>query len=217
MGTTHYNLPIFSDTSKPKWLIDWNNTMSSLDDIMTNLQSEIDSNTNANNNQADQINTLNALVIALQNQVNELSQKLETDINTLQTNINGQIAQQNTTINNFNTSLNTKINKVSNTIPTFKKLGDEITLTISQNNTNTIPYDGWLRISGKGRGGGLPSTGLFNMGIKINSQYVYKEQVYLQDSAQTNEFYTFVNKNDILEFEGQLLYTVSLIPFIEED
>ncbi len=61
-STTNYHLPLFVATDKPAWLVDWNNTMTELDTIISGVASGLTNATDALTIAQDAIASLESVV-----------------------------------------------------------------------------------------------------------------------------------------------------------
>lgn len=110
--TANYNLPLFTSSDKPSWLIDWNNTMTAIDGLLKEVE------TGGADNKAE----LDALKTRVDN-LETLVQTAQNDISTNATNI----ASNAENITNLQNSMNTVQNDILETNATVKEHTTDIT------------------------------------------------------------------------------------------
>lgn len=141
--TPNYGLPIFIDTDKPSWLVDWNGAMTELDTVIKKISTSEEANenlittANANiakiNNTIEEIQAYNTAltnrVVILEGKTNKLESEYNTVINDLQTQ-NRLVLQMQDAINTINTELE---NITNNVIPPIKGGLDSLTQIVNEN------------------------------------------------------------------------------------
>lgn len=142
-STPNYGLPIFIDTDKPSWLVDWNGAMTELDTVIKEISTSEESNknlistANANiakiNNIIEEIHdynyTLTNRVVTLEGKTNNLEIEYNTVINDLQAQ-NRLVLQLQEAINTINTELD---NLTNNVIPPIEVALDSLTKIVNAN------------------------------------------------------------------------------------
>jgi uncharacterized protein YoxC len=142
-STPNYGLPIFIDTDKPSWLVDWNGAMTELDTVIKEISTSEESNenlistANANiakiNNTIEEIQayntTLTNRVVTLEGKTNKLESEYNTVINDLQAQ-NRLVLQLQEAINTINTELD---NLTNNVIPPIEVELDSLTKIVNAN------------------------------------------------------------------------------------
>lgn len=123
--TPNYGLPVFIDSDKPSWLVDWNSAMTELDIVIKEISTSEESNknlistANANiakiNNTIEEIHdynyTLTNRVVTLEGKTNKLESEYNTAINDLQAQ-NRLVLQLQEAIDTINTELDSLTNNV---------------------------------------------------------------------------------------------------------
>lgn len=141
--TPNYGLPIFIDTDKPSWLVDWNGAMTELDTVIKDISTSEEANenlittANANiakiNNTIEEIQAYNTAltnrVVTLEGKTNKLESEYNTVINDLQAQ-NRLVLQLQEAINTINTELDNLTNTV---IPPIKGGLDSLTQIVNEN------------------------------------------------------------------------------------
>ena len=141
--TPNYGLPIFIDTDKPSWLVDWNGAMTELDTVIKEISTSEEANknliatANANiakiNNIIEEIQAYNTAltnrVVTLEGKTNKLESEYNTVINDLQAQ-NRLVLQLQEAINTINTELD---NLTNNVIPPIKGGLDSLTKIVNAN------------------------------------------------------------------------------------
>lgn len=141
--TPNYGLPIFIDSDKPSWLVDWNGAMTELDTVIKEISTSEESNknlistANANiakiNNTIEEIHdynyTLTNRVVTLEGNTNNLESEYNTVINDLQAQ-NRLVLQLQEAINTINTELD---NLTNNVIPPIEDGLDSLTKIVNAN------------------------------------------------------------------------------------
>lgn len=141
--TPNYGLPIFIDTDKPSWLVDWNGAMTELDTVIKEISTSEEANknliatANANiakiNNIIEEIQAYNTAltnrVVTLEGKNNNLESEYNTVINDLQAQ-NRLVLQLLEAINTINTELD---NLTNNVIPPIKGGLDSLTKIVNAN------------------------------------------------------------------------------------
>ena len=141
--TPNYGLPIFIDSDKPSWLVDWNGAMTELDTVIKEISTSEESNknlistANANiakiNNTIEEIHdynyTLTNRVVTLEGKTNKLESEYNTVINDLQAQ-NRLVLQLQEAINTINTELD---NLTNNVIPPIEGGLDSLTKIVNAN------------------------------------------------------------------------------------
>lgn len=141
--TPNYGLPIFIDSDKPSWLVDWNGAMTELDTVIKEISTSEESNknlistANANiakiNNTIEEIHdynyTLTNRVVTLEGNTNNLESEYNTIINDLQAQ-NRLVLQLQEAINTINTELD---NLTNNVIPPIEDGLDSLTKIVNAN------------------------------------------------------------------------------------
>lgn len=142
-STPNYGLPIFIDTDKPSWLVDWNGAMTELDTVIKEISTseKVNENlittANANiakiNNTIEEIQayntTLTNRVVTLEGKTNKLESEYNTVINDLQAQ-NRLVLQLQDAVNTINTELD---NLTNNVIPPIKGGLDSLTQIVNEN------------------------------------------------------------------------------------
>lgn len=142
-STPNYGLPIFIDTDKPSWLVDWNSAMTELDTVIKEISTSEESNknlistANANiakiNNTIEEIQdynyTLTNRVVTLEGKTNKLESEYNTVINDLQAQ-NRLVLQLQEAINTINTELD---NLTKNVIPPIEGRVDSLAKIVNAN------------------------------------------------------------------------------------
>lgn len=142
-STPNYGLPIFIDTDKPSWLVDWNGAMTELDTVIKEISTSEEANenlittANANiakiNSTIEEIQahntTLTNRVVTLEGKTNKLESEYNTVINDLQAQ-NRLVLQLQDAINTINTELD---NLTNNVIPPIKGGLDSLTEIVNEN------------------------------------------------------------------------------------
>lgn len=142
-STPNYGLPIFIDTDKPSWLVDWNGAMTELDTVIKEISTSEEANenlittANANiakiNNTIEEIQAYNTAltnrVVTLEGKTNKLESEYNTVINDLQAQ-NRLVLQLQDAINTVNTELD---NLTNNVIPPIKDGLDSLTQIVNEN------------------------------------------------------------------------------------
>lgn len=142
-STPNYGLPIFIDTDKPSWLVDWNGAMTELDTVIKEISTSEEANknlistANANiakiNNIIEEIQAYNTAltnrVVTLEGKSNNLESEYNTVINDLQAQ-NRLVLQLQEAINTINTELD---NLTNNVIPPIKGGLDSLTKIVNVN------------------------------------------------------------------------------------
>ena len=64
-STPNYGLPIFIDSDKPSWLVDWNGAMTELDTVIKEISTSEEANKNL-------ISTANANIAKINNTIEEI-------------------------------------------------------------------------------------------------------------------------------------------------
>lgn len=142
-STPNYGLPIFIDTDKPSWLVDWNSAMTELDTVIKEISTSEESNknlistANANiakiNNTIEEIQAYNTAltnrVVTLEGKTNKLESEYNTVINDLQAQ-NRLVLQLQEAINTINTELD---NLTNNVIPPIEGGLDSLTKIVNAN------------------------------------------------------------------------------------
>lgn len=141
--TPNYGLPIFIESDKPSWLVDWNGAMTELDTVIKEISTSEESNknlistANANiakiNNTIEEIHdynyTLTNRVVTLEGKTNKLESEYNTVINDLQAQ-NRLVLQLQEAINTINTELD---NLTNNVIPPIGGGLDSLTKIVNAN------------------------------------------------------------------------------------
>lgn len=141
--TPNYGLPIFIDSDKPSWLVDWNGAMTELDTVIKEISTSEEANknliatANANiakiNNTIEEIQdynyTLTNRVVTLEGKTNKLESEYNTVINDLQAQ-NRLVLQLQEAINTINTELD---NLTNNAIPHIEGGLDSLTKIVNAN------------------------------------------------------------------------------------
>lgn len=141
--TPNYGLPIFIDSDKPSWLVDWNGAMTELDTVIKDISTSEEANenlittANANiakiNNTIEEIQAYNTAltnrVVILEGKTNKLESEYNTVINDLQAQ-NRLVLQMQDAINTINTELE---NITNNVIPPIKGGLDSLTQIVNEN------------------------------------------------------------------------------------
>lgn len=139
--TPNYGLPIFIDSDKPSWLVDWNGAMTELDTVIKEISTSEESNknlistANANiskiNNTIEEIHdynyTLTNRVVTLEGKTNKLESEYNTVINDLQAQ-NRLVLQLQEAIDTINTELD---NLTNNVIPPIEGGLDSLTKIVN--------------------------------------------------------------------------------------
>lgn len=142
-STPNYGLPIFIDTDKPSWLVDWNGAMTELDTVIKDISTSEEANENlittANANIAkinktiEEIQAYNTAltnrVVTLEGKTNKLESEYNTIINDLQAQ-NRLVLQLQEAINTINTELD---NLTNNVIPPIEGGLDSLTKIVNAN------------------------------------------------------------------------------------
>lgn len=142
-STPNYGLPIFIDSDKPSWLVDWNGAMTELDTVIKEISTSEESNknlistANANiakiNNTIEEIQAYNTAltnrVVTLEGKTNKLESEYNTVINDLQAQ-NRLVLQLQEGINTINTELD---NLTNNVIPPIEGGLDSLTKIVNAN------------------------------------------------------------------------------------
>lgn len=142
-STPNYGLPIFIDSDKPSWLVDWNGAMTELDTVIKEISTSEESNknlistANANiakiNNTIEEIQAYNTAltnrVVTLEGKTNKLESEYNTVINDLQAQ-NRLVLQLQEAINTINTELD---NLTNNVIPPIEGGLDSLTKIVNSN------------------------------------------------------------------------------------
>lgn len=142
-STPNYGLPIFIDSDKPSWLVDWNGAMTELDTVIKEISTSEESNknlistANANiskiNNTIEEIQAYNTAltnrVVTLEGKTNKLESEYNTVINDLQAQ-NRLVLQLQEGINTINTELD---NLTNNVIPPIEGGLDSLTKIVNVN------------------------------------------------------------------------------------
>lgn len=142
-STPNYGLPIFIDTDKPSWLVDWNGAMTELDTVIKEISTSEEANknliatANANiakiNNIIEEIQAYNTAltnrVVTLEGKTNKLESEYNTVINDLQAQ-NRLVLQLQEAINTINTELD---NLTNNVIPPIAGGLDSLTKIVNEN------------------------------------------------------------------------------------
>lgn len=142
-STPNYGLPIFIDSDKPSWLVDWNGAMTELDTVIKEISTSEEANenliTSANANIAKINKTIEEIqgyntaltnrVVLLEGKTNKLDSEYNTVINDLQAQ-NRLVLQLQDAINTINTELD---NLTNNVIPPIKGGLDSLTQIVNEN------------------------------------------------------------------------------------
>lgn len=142
-STPNYGLPIFIDTDKPSWLVDWNGAMTELDTVIKEISTSEEANENlitmANANIAKINNTIEKIqdynytltnrVVTLEGKTKKLESEYNTVINDLQAQ-NRLVLQLQEAINTINTELD---NLTNNVIPPIAGGLDSLTKIVNAN------------------------------------------------------------------------------------
>lgn len=142
-STPNYGLPIFIDTDKPSWLVDWNGAMTELDTVIKEISTSEEANknlittANANiakiNNIIEEIQAYNTAltnrVVTLEGKTNKLESEYNTIINDLQAQ-NRLVLQLQEAINTINNELD---NLTNNVIPPIEDGLDSLTKIVNAN------------------------------------------------------------------------------------
>ena len=142
-STPNYGLPIFIDSDKPSWLVDWNGAMTELDTVIKEISTSEEANknlittANANiakiNNTIEEIQayntTLTNRVVTLEGKTNKLESEYNTVINDLQAQ-NRLVLQLQEAINTINSELD---NLENNVIPPIEGSLDSLTKIVNEN------------------------------------------------------------------------------------
>lgn len=142
-STPNYGLPIFIDSDKPSWLVDWNGAMTELDTVIKEISTSEEANknlittANANiakiNNIIEEIQAYNTAltnrVVNLEGKTNKLESEYNTIINDLQAQ-NRLVLQLQDAINTINSELD---NLENNVIPPIKGGLDSLTKIVNEN------------------------------------------------------------------------------------
>lgn len=145
-STPNYGLPIFIDSDKPSWLVDWNGAMTELDTVIKEISTSEEANenlittANANiakiNNTIEEIQAYNTAltnrVVTLEGKTNKLESEYNTVINDLQAQ-NRLVLQLQDSINTINTELD---NLTNNVIPPIKGGLDSLTQIVNELNSS---------------------------------------------------------------------------------
>lgn len=141
--TPNYGLPIFIDSDKPSWLVDWNGAMTELDTVIKeistseqaneNLISTANANISKINNTIEEIQayntTLTNRVVTLEGKTSKLESEYNTVLNDLQAQ-NRLVLQLQDAINTINTELD---NLTNNVILPIKGGLDSLTQIVNEN------------------------------------------------------------------------------------
>lgn len=141
--TPNYGLPIFIDSDKPSWLVDWNGAMTELDTVIKEISTSEEANenlittANANiskiNKTIEEIQAYNTAltnrVVTLEGKTNKLASEYNTVINDLQAQ-NRLVLQLQEAINTINTELD---NLTNNVIPPIAGGLDSLTKIVNEN------------------------------------------------------------------------------------
>ena len=142
-STPNYGLPIFIDSDKPSWLVDWNGAMTELDTVIKEISTTEKANenlittANANiakiNNIIEEIQSYNTAltnrVVTLEGKTNKLESEYNTVINDLQAQ-NRLVLQLQDAINTINSELD---NLENNVIPPIEGGLDSLTKIVNEN------------------------------------------------------------------------------------
>lgn len=127
--TPHYGLPLFTDSDKPSWLVDWNGAMAELDTALQAIASGEETNSNLISTATENISkikttieemkafdtTLTNRVVTLEGTTNRLDSEYNTVLNDLQ-NQNRLILQLQEALNTFKNETGTDFENVNNSI-----------------------------------------------------------------------------------------------------
>ena len=142
-STPNYGLPIFIDSDKPSWLVDWNGAMTELDTVIKEISTSEEANknlittANANiakiNNIIEEIQAYNTAltnrVVNLEGKTNKLESEYNTVINDLQAQ-NRLVLQLQDAINIINSELD---NLKNNVIPPIEGGLNSLTKIVNEN------------------------------------------------------------------------------------